>query len=87
MNINLSYLYRDASNYKQYHQIVFANPDNIPLEKIQTIINSKLIDGNWFVAKDWSLPDMHFKEFFWANEVDHDWYELDFIEETVELRL
>ena len=84
MNIEFSYLYRDASNYKQYHQVVFANPNNISLEKIQTVINNKLIDGNWFVSKNWNLPDMHFKEYSWDNEADHEWHELDCIEETTE---
>ncbi len=87
MNIKLSYLYRDASNYKQYNQVVFANPMELPLQQIQAIITSKLIDGSWFIAKDWNLPDLHFKEYDWDDETDHHWHELESIEETTEAEI
>jgi hypothetical protein len=82
MNIKLSYLYRDASNYKRFNEVVFRNPNAITFDEIHSIIRSKLIDGCWFVAKDWNLPDMHFQEYEWNNEVDHEWHELELIEET-----
>ena len=84
MNIKLSYLYRDASNYKQFHEVVFANPNNIPFKEILPLIRSRLIDECWFIAKDWNLPDMHFKEYNWDEEIDHEWHELEFIEETTD---
>lgn len=52
MNIKLSYLYRDASNYKQFNEIVFPNPNQISLEDILTIIKCKLIEGTWFIARE-----------------------------------
>jgi hypothetical protein len=82
MNIKFAYLYRDSSNYKQYNEVVFANSNELPLEQIKRIIISNLIDGSWFIAKDWYLPDMHFKEYDWDYEIDHDWYEFSSIEET-----
>ncbi|MEO9146287.1 MAG: hypothetical protein ABI237_12105 [Ginsengibacter sp.] len=84
MNIKLSYLYRDASNYKQFHEVVFANPNDIPFKEILPLIRSRLIDGCWFIAKDWNLPDMHFKEYDWDEEVDHEWHEVESIVETAE---
>jgi hypothetical protein len=86
MNIKLSYLYRDASNYKQYNQIIFGNPNQRSLEEIQTIIRSNLIDECWFIAKDWQLPDMHFKEYSWDTNVDHEWHELECVEETTDAK-
>lgn len=86
MNIKLSYLYRDASNYKQYHEVVFANPNNIPFKEIESIIRASLIDECWFVAKDWNLPDMHFKEYEWDEEKDHQWHEFESLEETAEAK-
>ena len=86
MNIKLSYLYRDGSNYKQYNQIIFDNPNSITLKKIRKIIRRKLIEECWFIAKDRNLPDMHFKEYPWNNDVDHEWHEFDFIEETTEAK-
>lgn len=29
MNIKFTYLYRDAAHYKQYHEVVLANPNEI----------------------------------------------------------
>jgi hypothetical protein len=84
MNIKFAYLYRDASNYKQYNEVVFANPNELPLEQIQRIITSNLIDGSWFIAKDWHLPDMHFKEYDWDDETDYDWHEFSGIEKTTD---
>jgi hypothetical protein len=86
MNIKLSYLYRDASNYKKFHQIVFANPCKRSLAEIQTIMRSNLIDECWFIAKDWQLPDMHFKEYPGDTETDHEWHELESVEETTDAK-
>ena len=67
MNIKFSYLYRDGANYKQFNKIVFNNPTNLTLLEIEAAINAKLIDNQWFVAIDWGLPDLHFKEYTWDS--------------------
>jgi hypothetical protein len=85
MNIKLSYLYRDGANYKQFNEVVFHNPRNLSTQEIAATIKEKLIDSQWFVAKDWGLPDLHFKEFTWDSEIDHDWHEFESIEETLDL--
>lgn len=84
MNIKFSYLYRDGANYKQFNEVVFSNPNNLPMNKIEATIKKRLIDSQWFVAKDWDLPDMHFKEHGWDSDIDHDWHEFEVIEETSE---
>ncbi|HEY6434960.1 MAG TPA: hypothetical protein VIY47_00085 [Ignavibacteriaceae bacterium] len=84
MNIKFSYLYRDGANYKQFNEIVFSNPSNLTVREIEMAIKEKLIDGQWFVAKDWELPDLHFKEYAWDSEIDHDWHEFNCTEETTE---
>lgn len=76
MNIKFSYLYRDAGNYKNYNDIIFSNPNYLPLEEIQAIINRYLTEGFWFDAEKWQVPDLHFKEYNWSNELDHGWHEL-----------
>ena len=81
MNIKLTYLYRIAANYKQYNEVVFANPSELPIQKIQSAITKNLIDENWFIAKDWNLLDLHFKKYDWDDEIDHDWHEFSVIEE------
>lgn len=40
MNIKLNYLYRDGANYKQYNQVIFANPNHRSLREIESIIRS-----------------------------------------------
>ncbi len=84
MNIRFCYLYRDGANYKNFNEIVFSNPNAIGREEIEEIIRKNLIDGKWFVSKEWDLPDMHFREFEHDSEIDHDWHEFEAIEETSE---
>jgi hypothetical protein len=85
MNIKFSYLYRDGANYKQFNEVVFSNPSDLTVKEIEETIKEKLIDSQWFVAKDWGLPNLHFKEYAWDSEIDHDWYEFESIKETLEL--
>jgi hypothetical protein len=85
MNIKLIYLYRDGANYKNYNEVVFVNPNKKSKEEIETVIKNHLIDDTWFVALNWNLPDMHFKEFGYDPQIDHDWHEFESIEETVEV--
>jgi hypothetical protein len=82
MNVKFSYLYRDGANYKQYGEVVFANPCQLNVEVVSNIINSQLIDGCWFVASDWGLPELFFKEFSWDDEIDHTWHEFEDIVES-----
>ena len=84
MNIRFSYLYRDGANYKNFNEIVFSNPNFIDSKEIEKTIRNKLIDGQWFICKEWNLPDMHFTEFSYDAEIDHDWHEFESIEETIE---
>ena len=85
MNIKFSYIYRDAGNYKKYNQLVFANPNGIVLKEVQIRIKSCLIDECWFRAYDWKVPDLHFKEYEWDSLTDHNWHEVESIEETNDL--
>ena len=84
MNIKFSYLYRDGANYKNYNDVIFSNPLAKTLVDVEQIIRANLIDETWFVAKYWNLPDMHFKEYGWDSDMDHDWHEFDSAEETQE---
>ena len=84
MNIIFCYKYRDGANYKQYNEIVFSNPLKRKVREIELIITEKLIDGLWFVADDWNIPNQFFKECMWNNEVDHNWHEFDGIKQTEE---
>jgi hypothetical protein len=80
MNIKFSYLYRDGGNYKNYGFVVFANPDNIELLALETLIRFKLTDHEWFYVDQWEVPDLHFDT--WDNELDHTFHEFESIEYT-----
>ena len=81
-NIKFNYLYRDAGNYKKYDSVIFANPDNVYLSELETLIRSKLIDHEWFYVDQWKVPDLHFGT--WDTELDHTFHEFESIEYTEE---
>lgn len=63
MNIRLEYLYRDAGNYKNWGNVVFSNPNSIPIDRAEKFVSDALIDHQYFLAKSVGLPDLHFPEF------------------------
>lgn len=74
-NIKFSYLYRDAGNYKIYGEVIFSNPECLSIEELQQLIISKLIDKQWFYAKDWNLPNLHFYKL--DEDMDHGFHEFE----------
>ena len=84
MSIKFLYFYRDGANYKNFNEVFFSNPLNLPIEKIEEVIQKNLIDGQWFYANKWNLPDLHFKAYAWDSDIDHDWHEFEAVEQTQE---
>jgi hypothetical protein len=80
MNIRFNYLYRDAGNYKQYSSVVFNNPNDRDPSEIEQTIRAALIDGEFFDARQWQLPDLRVGEY--DDELDHEWHEFESVEET-----
>ena len=76
----MNYLYRDAGNYKQHGCVVFENPNNWRLNEVDQRIRAALIEGEFFVARHWGLPDLRGDE--WNDELDHDWHEFESVGET-----
>lgn len=74
MNTLLEYLYRDASNYKQYGSVVLQAA--LSLKDIRHL----LIHGEYFVPSQVGLPDLQhkFREqgFDYPTEDDHTWHEI-----------
>ena len=73
MNTRILYLYRDAANYKVYHECVIAG--EITDEQVDAIIKC-LEGGLWFKAGMVDLPDHRFDEQRYDESVDHPWFEL-----------
>jgi hypothetical protein len=72
-NAKFVHFYRDAANYKQYGEVVFRNPDQLPLVSAEAAIRRALIDSDYFVPTEWSIPLA--SEFPFDPELDHSWYE------------
>jgi len=73
MNIRMEYLYRDAGNYKNWGDVVFSNPNGVPIQHAEKMVNEALIDHQYFLAKSVGVPDLHFPEF--NTDLDHHFHE------------
>ena len=74
MNVRFEYLYRDAGNFKNWSEIVFSNPHDIPADIVAAMAEQVLIDRTFFVAAKADIPDLHFAEH--NEELDHGWHEV-----------
>jgi len=71
-NICFTYMYRDASNYKQHGEVIFSNETQLPLEKVEKQIRSHLNDGEFFIARQVHLEERFFDVLY---DDDHPWHE------------
>lgn len=72
LNTEISYVYRDSSNYKQYNTLVLNGEiSQIGVE----IIISKLIDQQFFIPEQVGLPALQ-KRFITLTSDDHPYHEL-----------
>ncbi len=77
MNTKISYLYRDASNYKVYNECVVKGV--ITPEQIQTILDCCI--DEYFIPSKVGLPEKRFES--WTDD-DHIWFELNDFEDCFE---
>lgn len=82
LNIKFNYLYRDASNYKQYGSVIFSNLNNLSILEIDDIIRNRLIEKLYFNHTEFGIPSLFFEN---KNDDDHDWHEYENIEITNEI--
>lgn len=78
--IRLTYLYRDAGNYKQFGQFIFSNVNNTPLSELRKTITFNLIDSEFFDPRFCGIPLIN--SFPYDHDLDHSWYEFENIEEV-----
>lgn len=79
-NILFEYLYRDGANYKNHGYVIFSNNEYLDLNIIEKKLRDNMLDGEWFCASKWQLPDLHFEK--WDCETDHPYHELSFLQYT-----
>ncbi len=82
MNTIFSYLYRDASNYKLYHEEIIQG--ELTFEQIQPYLDQSL----YFIPSVIGLKALGFED--WDQEEDHIWHEIELLkltdkEPTIEL--
>lgn len=68
----ISYLYRDASNYKKTTTVVING--RVTVEQIKTVLEC-LDEGMYFIPNQIGFPENRFEEADFA--VDHCWFEMD----------
>ncbi len=80
-NTRFNYLYRDASNYKQFGSVVFRGP---PEPKLVERLKISLDSGEFFIAQQVGLRSVSLAEGddYPANEDDHCWHEFAGVEES-----
>lgn len=79
MNIRMTYLYRDAGNYKHWYDVVFLNRSEKSAEEWTKAIKKHLISVEYFEQELAPMPmDL---EVDFDEELDHSWLEFhSFIE-------
>lgn len=68
-NTKISYLYRDADNFKKYNKVVL--PGTFTDKQIRAIIGC-LSDGEYFIPSEVGLPEDKYE----GTDADHPWFEL-----------
>ena len=71
MNTRISYLYRDAHNYKMWNECVVAG---VITEEMKAVIMCSLDSGEFFIPSQVGLPEKRFSK---LTDADHCWFELD----------
>ena len=57
-NVKFIYLYRDASNYKNWGEVIFANPDGVQLEEIGGRLGQFVTANETFIASQVRIPEV-----------------------------
>jgi hypothetical protein len=89
-NIKVSYLYRDASNYKRFASVILDNPSNISLEAFETAFSKAVAKHNLFSdivhfrPEDFGWETAYFEDHDPETAEDFNLHELDEVEFTSE---
>ena len=73
-NSKFKYMYRDASNYKQFGYVIFCGK---PTPKDAEYVIGNLHEGDFFIPEDVGLQPLQ-EKFESVSIDDHPWHEIDF---------
>jgi len=79
-NLRLSYLYRDAGNYKQRGEVILSNRGGLDVAEVRRRLFGMCIEGDYFDPIVWGIPVLFANVY--DPELDHEWHELVGLEET-----
>lgn len=79
MNTKFHYCYRDASNYKQFGEVVFGGANTL---QEQQGLESAFDEGRYFVAHQIGIPEVFFDYGEDSVQDDHSWHEYMELEPT-----
>jgi hypothetical protein len=82
--LRFRYLYRDASNYKNWGEVVFANPDGLPARAAERILRRNLLGEGLFIAHQVRIPEVFLKDRYPVSDDDHCFHEFHSIDLTCE---
>lgn len=78
--IRFNYLYRDGSNYKSWGEVIFSNPDNLSITKVEEKIIHVFLPDKQFIASQISIPEKFLFMDGSFTEDDHCYHEFDCVE-------
>jgi len=79
-NVKLTYLYRDASNYKAWGEVIFDNPECLSLEEIEKSLVTCFLDEMSFVASQVDIPEIFLFHKYPFSADDHFFHEFFSVE-------
>jgi hypothetical protein len=83
-NIRFDYLYRDGSNYKNWADIVFSNPDGFSVGLVASQLRECFMEDGLFVAHRVRVPEVFLAADSQLTEDDHCFHEFFKVVETTE---
>ena len=81
-NIKFIYLYRDASNYKNWGEVIFSNPAGLQPQEIEGYFHRCFTGDDTFIASQVRLPEVFFYDCGEPTIDDHCFHEFSSIEAT-----
>lgn len=75
-------MYRDEQNRKTYGSVVFSNPEGLSAGQVFDELTGLLIDSELFVPNALGIPTLYPTNP--ADTGDHDYHEMEGVEETEE---
>jgi hypothetical protein len=79
-NIKFVYLYRDASNYKQWGHVTFPNPEGVDPDNLDRRLRAAMMVDSTFMAGQVRVPEVFLFNTMGINEDDHCLHEYDSLE-------